>query len=68
METNKFLDVEGLSQLWHLIVNHSNSKLFIGTREEYEGKNKNGEIPFGCVVVLIDELNDNNDEGGEDLI
>ena len=69
METNKYLGQEGLSQLWDLIVNYSNNKIFIGTREEYEAQNAENSFPTGCLIILIDELdNESNDEGGNNNI
>jgi hypothetical protein len=69
METNKYLDQEGLSQLWNLIVSYSNDKIFIGTRAEYEAKNAENAFATGCLIILVDEIdNENSDEGGENNI
>lgn len=55
--------------MWDLIVNYSNNKIFIGTREEYEAKNAENSFPTGCLIILIDELdNESNDEGGNNNI
>lgn len=62
MTENKYLDYEGLSQLWNLIMNHLDNKLFIGTREDYEIKNANNDIPSGCLIVLLDENDSEKEE------
>ena len=65
METSKYLGQEGLSQLWNLIMGYSNDKIFIGTREEYETRNAENIFPVGCLIILVDEINNENDnEGG----
>ena len=53
MDFSKYLGEIGLAELWNLMLAHVNSRLFIGTRAEYEAKIN--EIPIGAIVIITDE-------------
>lgn len=53
MDFSKYLGEAGLSELWDLIMAQMDSRVFIGTREEYESEINN--IPNGALVIITDD-------------
>lgn len=53
MDFSKYLGEAGLSELWNLIIAQMDSRVFIGTREEYEAEINN--IPNGALVIITDD-------------
>lgn len=53
MDFSKYLGEAGLSELWSLIMAQMDSRVFIGTREEYESEINN--IPNGALVIITDD-------------
>lgn len=53
MDFSKYLGEIGLAELWKLMLAHVDSKIFIGTREEYESTVDS--IPVGAMVIITDE-------------
>lgn len=53
MDFSKYLGAVGLAELWDLMIAQMDSRLFIGTRAEYEENINN--IPVGAIVVITDE-------------
>lgn len=53
MDFSKYLGEAGLSELWNLIMAQMDSRVFIGTREEYESEIDN--IPNGALVIITDD-------------
>lgn len=53
MDFSKYLGTVGLAELWDLMIAQMDSRLFIGTRAEYEANINN--IPVGAIVVITDE-------------
>lgn len=53
MDFSKYLGEAGLAELWNLMMAELNSRLFIGTRAEYEANSMN--IPIGAFVIITDE-------------
>lgn len=53
MDFSKYLGAVGLAELWDLMIAQMDSRLFVGTRAEYEENINN--IPVGAIVVITDE-------------
>ena len=53
MDFSKYLGEVGLAELWDLIMAQLDSRLFIGTRAEYDAIAAN--IPIGAIVIITDE-------------
>lgn len=53
MDFSKYLGAVGLAELWDLMIAQMDSRVFIGTRAEYEANINN--IPIGAIVVITDE-------------
>lgn len=53
MDFSKYLGEVGLAELWDLIMAQLDSRLFIGTRAEYDAIATN--IPVGAIVIITDE-------------
>ena len=53
MDFSKYLGEVGLAELWNLMMVQMDSRLFIGTRAEYEAAAAN--IPVGAIVIITDE-------------
>ena len=64
MEKNKYLNLEMLALYDVLIKQFVDSKLFIGTYEEYEAANANSEIPINALVIITDDETSSGGSGG----
>lgn len=53
MDFSKYLGEVGLAELWNLMMVQMDSRLFIGTRAEYEAAA--ASIPVGAIVIITDE-------------
>lgn len=53
MDFSKYLGEVGLTALWNLMMAELDSRLFIGTRAEYEANATS--IPVGAFVIITDE-------------
>lgn len=53
MDFSKYLGEVGLAELWDLIMAQLDSRLFIGTRAEYDAIA--ADIPVGAIVIITDE-------------
>lgn len=51
----KFLDAQGVSDLWKLIAAYVDDKLWMGTRLQYDIAAALGEIAVGTMVIITDE-------------
>lgn len=52
---NKFLDSQGVSNLWKLITAYVDDKLWMGTKLQYDIASALGEIAVGTMVIITDE-------------
>lgn len=64
MEGKKYLSFDGLIEYDALIKAFINSKIFIGTYEQYETANANGEIPINTLVIITDDETTSGGGGG----
>ena len=55
MEEKKYLNLDMLTLYDALIKEFINSKIFIGTKAEYETADANGEIPINTLVIITDD-------------
>lgn len=53
MDFSKYLGEAGLAELWDLMTAYVDSKIWIGTREEYESAAST--IKVGTMVIITDE-------------
>lgn len=51
----KFLDAQGVSDLWKLMTAYVDGKLWVGTQVQYKVASALGEIPVGTMVIITDE-------------
>ena len=62
---SKYLNLDGLTEYDALIKAFINSKIFIGTYEQYETANANGQVPIGALVIITDDATGGGSSGGE---
>lgn len=55
MNENLYLGEVGLAELWSLMKQYVDGKVFIGTKEEYDVAYAAGAIAAGQLVVITDE-------------
>lgn len=53
MDFSKYLGEAGLAELWALIMDQFDKRVFVGTKSEYEAISN--EIPVGAIVIITDE-------------
>jgi hypothetical protein len=61
---NKYLDLDGLVIYHEFMKAFVNSKIFIGTYNEYQTAYANGEIALNALVVITDDENNSGSGGG----
>lgn len=66
MSTNKYLNLDGLLEYDALIKAFINSKIFVGTYEQYETANADGKIPVGALVIITDDGTSGGGSSGGD--
>lgn len=66
MEEKKYLSLDMLALYDALIKEFINSKIFIGTKAEYETANANGKIPINTLVIITDDETTSGGSGSGD--
>ncbi len=55
MDFSKYLGEVGLTELWNLMKEYVDGKVFIGTKKEYDAAYAAGTIAVGQLVIITDE-------------
>lgn len=55
MNENLYMGEVGLAELWNLMKNYVDGKVFIGTKKEYNTAYAAGAISVGQLVIITDE-------------
>lgn len=55
MNENLYMGEVGLAELWNLMKEYVDGKVFIGTKEEYDAAYAAGAIAVGQLVIITDE-------------
>ena len=64
MSEIKYLNLEMLTLYDSFIKSFINSRIFIGTMDEYNLANQNGDIPINTLVIITDDSTSSGGSGG----